>query len=159
MSLTKSPTKISAATSAKRDAALDQFARRLCVALDETTEDVPYDVAERLRAARVRAVEVRKHRVRAVLPRSWGHNGSATLSMHEGDEGGRHSPWWARAAFAGWLLAVLVGLFAISAVQYEVGVLELAELDTAILTDDLPPAAYVDVGFAQFLQLQHVREP
>jgi hypothetical protein len=29
---------------------------------------------------------------------------------------------------------------------------ELAEVDTAILTDELPPNAYTDAGFAQFLK-------
>ena len=29
---------------------------------------------------------------------------------------------------------------------------EVAELDTALLTDDLPPAAYADPGFVQFLK-------
>ncbi|MBC7727039.1 MAG: DUF3619 family protein, partial [Microbacteriaceae bacterium] len=29
---------------------------------------------------------------------------------------------------------------------------EVAEVDAAILTDDLPPSAYADPGFAQFLR-------
>ena len=29
---------------------------------------------------------------------------------------------------------------------------EVAEVDAAILTDDLPPSAYTDPGFAQFLK-------
>jgi hypothetical protein len=29
---------------------------------------------------------------------------------------------------------------------------DLAEIDSAILADDLPPAAYTDPGFAQFLK-------
>jgi hypothetical protein len=32
---------------------------------------------------------------------------------------------------------------------------ELAEIDAAILTDDLPPAAYTDPGFAQFLKIRY----
>jgi hypothetical protein len=29
---------------------------------------------------------------------------------------------------------------------------ELAAIDSALLTDDLPPAAYTDPGFAQYLK-------
>jgi hypothetical protein len=29
---------------------------------------------------------------------------------------------------------------------------ELAEVDAALLTDDLPPSAYADPGFVQFLK-------
>jgi len=30
---------------------------------------------------------------------------------------------------------------------------ELAEVDSALLTDDLPPSAYADPGFLQFLKM------
>jgi len=29
---------------------------------------------------------------------------------------------------------------------------ELTEIDTALLTDDLPPSAYADPGFTQFIK-------
>jgi hypothetical protein len=32
---------------------------------------------------------------------------------------------------------------------------ELAEIDVEILTGELPPAAYTDPGFAQFLRVNH----
>jgi hypothetical protein len=37
-------------------------------------------------------------------------------------------------------------------VQKEDRANELAEVDTALLTDDLPPSAYADPGFVQFLR-------
>jgi len=32
---------------------------------------------------------------------------------------------------------------------------EVAEVDAALLADDLPPAAYADAGFVQFLKSDH----
>ena len=50
------------------------------------------------------------------------------------------------------LVALVAGLMAISVIQDERRTDELAEVDSALLTDDLPPAAYTDPGFAQFLK-------
>jgi hypothetical protein len=39
-----------------------------------------------------------------------------------------------------------------------VGILEVAEVDAALLADDLPPAAYSDPGFVQFLKTTDSRQ-
>jgi hypothetical protein len=75
-------------------------------------------------------------------------NGStATLSF--GDEG-----WnlWSRLASALPLVTLVVGLVAINVIQNDDRANEVAEVDAALLTDDLPPAAYTDSGFIQFLK-------
>jgi hypothetical protein len=51
------------------------------------------------------------------------------------------------------LFALVFGLIAISIIQDDNNANELAEIDSALLTDDLPPAAYTDPGFAHFLKL------
>lgn len=50
------------------------------------------------------------------------------------------------------LLALIAGLVTIQMAGTNQIAEELAELDAAILTDDLPPDAYADPGFAQFLK-------
>ena len=50
------------------------------------------------------------------------------------------------------LLALVLGLIAINVIQNENRANELAEIDAALLTDDLPPAAYTDPAFTQFLK-------
>lgn len=50
------------------------------------------------------------------------------------------------------LVALVVGLITISVLQDENRANDLAEVDAALLTDDLPPAAFTDPGFAQFLK-------
>lgn len=69
--------------------------------------------------------------------------------MTAGDEEGG---FWHRWAAALPLLALATGLFVINLVQNDNRVNELAEIDAALLTDDLPPAAYADPGFAQFVK-------
>jgi hypothetical protein len=50
------------------------------------------------------------------------------------------------------LVALVAGLVVIQAVQNDDRAAELAEVDAALLTDDLPPSAYADAGFVQYLK-------
>jgi hypothetical protein len=59
---------------------------------------------------------------------------------------------WARVSAFLPLIALLAGLAVIGVVQDQDRAHELAEVDTEILTGDLPPSAYTDPGFAQFLK-------
>jgi hypothetical protein len=50
-------------------------------------------------------------------------------------------------------LAVLVyGLVAIERAHDRAQIAAAAEVDAALLSDDLPPAAYTDPGFAEYLK-------
>jgi len=66
--------------------------------------------------------------------------------------------WWLRAASIVPLALLLVGLFAIQRTYLEQQISAAAEIDEAILTDDLPPQAYSDAGFAEFLKSPRVVE-
>ena len=46
----------------------------------------------------------------------------------------------------------MVGLVFINMAQDETVATEIAEVDAALLTDDLPPSAYADPGFLQYLK-------
>jgi hypothetical protein len=125
----------------------DQFGRRVAARLDAATLELPHDIAERLRAARTQAIAQRKtaalQSARSVQVSA---NGEATLG---GDE---RTGWWHRLASALPLIVLLAGLVTIHVVQNEQRARDLAEVDAALLTDDLPPAAYADPGFVQFLK-------
>lgn len=131
---------------ASQSALHDRFARKVTTRLSQGTADLPYDITERLRAARVQALAKRKVSSLQTAS-SASHNSSSTLTMG-GDEGGL----WARIASFLPLIALIAGLIAISVVQTEHRANELAEVDGSLLTSDLPPAAYSDPGFAQFLK-------
>jgi hypothetical protein len=121
----------------------DQFGRRVAMRLDAGIGAMDYAVGERLRAARVRALQVRKQP--EVAPVVVGRGRSATLALGE-------RTWLHRIASVLPLLVLAAGLVLIHMVQTERRASELAEIDAALLTDDLPPAAYSDPGFVQFLK-------
>jgi hypothetical protein len=127
--------------------AQDRFGLQVAARLSDAADDLPYDISERLRAARVQALGKRKisaTRTAAVVAAS---GRAATLTF-----GGEHLSWWNRIGAALPLLALVLGLIAISVIQSDSRDNELAEIDAALLTDDLPPTAYTDPGFTQFVK-------
>lgn len=126
----------------------DRFGLRVTARLSEAACDLPYDISERLRAARVQALGNRKIAVRSTATSVAVSADSTTLTF-----GGEHLSWWDRVAAAIPLLALVVGLIAINIIQNDNRANEIAEIDVALLSDDLPPSAYTDPGFAQFLKL------
>jgi hypothetical protein len=125
-----------------------RLAARLAGGLTARSQQLPADVTERLRFARERALE-RSREVRAAAPAavgivSVGHRGAATL--------GRFVPWWLRAASVLPLVVLVAGLVVIDRWSVREQVLTAAEIDVLLLSDDLPPSAYSDPGFAEYLR-------
>ena len=127
--------------------AQDRFGLRVTARLSDATDNLPYDISERLRAARMQALGKRKIALSTATNLAVS-GGTATLTF-----GNEPFSWWNRVAAAIPLVALVFGLIAISIIQNDNHANELAEIDAALLTDDLPPAAYTDPGFAQFLKL------
>ena len=125
----------------------DQFGRRVALRLTAGSTELPHEISERLRAARVQALMKRKVVALQMLPSAVPSDGQAVLESGDGGQG-----WWNRIASALPLIGLVVGLVAIHAVQNERRASEAAEVDAALLVDDLPPAAYADPGFVQFLK-------
>jgi hypothetical protein len=122
-----------------------QFGRQVAARLSAGTQDLPHEISERLRAARMQAVARRKVvQVLQTAPAVVPNGGSAALG------GG----WWTRIGSVIPLIALVAGLIVITTLQEDNRTDELAEVDAALLTDDLPPAAYTDPGFAQFLKTE-----
>lgn len=135
-----------------KDLAQDRYALQIAARLSDSTDALPHDISERLRAARVQAISKRKITIVRTASSVAASGGAASLTF--GDEG---FSFWNRIASAIPLIALIVGLVAINMVQNENRASEVAEVDAALLTDDLPPAAYTDPGFAQFLKAR--RDP
>ena len=119
----------------------DLFGRAIAARLSAGADDLPRDISERLRASRTRALSQRKREMAHTVVVEAG--GSAILGLQG---------WWQRALAVVPLLLLTIGLLTIGLTQEERRTAELAEVDAALLTDDLPPAAYTDPGFAQFLK-------
>ncbi len=127
--------------------AQDRYGRQLAARLDAAAAALPYDISERLRFARLQALEkYRDIQVRESASLAMG-GGVAALGGGEEERG-----LWPRLVSLIPLLALIAGLVAIQVMGSDQIAEELAEIDEAILTDDLPPDAYADPGFAQFLK-------
>lgn len=130
------------------DVLQERFARKAVSYLAHSTADLPHDITERLRAARFQALAKRKiatHQT-AVTVVSQGPFAALTWG---GDEA---SGWWTRIGMIVPMIVLLAGLFTINMVQSNNRAQEVADVDVALLTDALPPEAFSDPGFVQFLK-------
>jgi hypothetical protein len=126
----------------------EQLGRSIAARLTESTQDLPSDITERLKAARMQALAKRKVVKLQTAGNVNSNGGSATLTG--GDWG--NSIWTRLGSFIP-LLVLIVGLLTIAMVQEQRQANELAAIDVELLADDLPPAAYTDPGFVHFLNM------
>jgi Protein of unknown function (DUF3619) len=129
------------------DALQARFALRVAARLTEQSMDLGDDVTERLRFAREKALE----RARAVR----GAESASPVGVSRGGAGllGRlGSGWGVKIASVLPAIALVAGLVMIQRVQDNASIATAAEVDAALLSDDLPPAAYSDAGFAEYLK-------
>ena len=128
---------------------IDRLGLALAGRLDRDSPELAYDIGERLRAARMQALAARKTELSSVMNTQLNVSGAqATLTAAGGDNG----PAWSRWASLLPLVALVFGLIAIQSIQSESSITEIAEVDAALLLDELPPTAYTDPGFLQFLK-------
>lgn len=126
---------------------VDQLGQVYARRLNEHATDLPHDISERLRVARMQALSVRKREpIRVLAPQLLAAGGPDLGSLDEGMN------LWRRLASVIPLIVLLFGLASIHIFQNELRTNELASLDTELLIDDLPPAAYTDPGFLIFLK-------
>lgn len=126
---------------------IDRVGQALARHLNEHATDLPHDISERLRAARMQALALRKREPVKVFAPQLATAGGADLGS-----AGEGLNLWSRLASLFPLIVLLCGLASIHVFQNEHRTNELASLDTELLTDDLPPAAYTDPGFLVFLK-------
>lgn len=137
----------------KIETLLDRFGLRVAARLSTGTDELPHDITERLKAARMQALGRRK--VARSAPAGAGYLAGGTAVMGGGDE---PVSWWGRLASVLPLVVLAVGLVAIDTIRDEQIAGELAAVDAALLADDLPPSAYVDPGFARFVELRRKQQ-
>jgi len=125
----------------------DRRGLKLASFLTLSANELPHDVSERLRVARIQDLSQRKLATAGFAQVSL-TGGGAALNWG-GDEG---LGWLGRLGSVLPLVALVVGLLFINAEQNDDRARELAEVDVALLTDELPPAAFADPGFLQFLK-------
>lgn len=126
-----------------------QVGLRIASFLNSSAEALPHDITERLRFGRERALTLAMQQRRvstlAVAPQLAGSSGRSAVL------GGPPSVWL-RVASALPLVVLVAGLVLIQHHHDFEQVSAAAEIDSALLADELPPAAYGDPGFAEFLR-------
>jgi hypothetical protein len=144
------------APSLQCEMAADRIARRITARLSEGEALLPYEITERLRAARTRAVSERRREVSVLRPQAQATSasiqGSTMVLGRTGDSGDEGGSWWRALVSALPVFALVAGLVVYNVKSDESVLHEVTEVDTALLTDDLPPAAYADPGFIQYLK-------
>jgi hypothetical protein len=115
-------------------------------ALNDNLDNLPASTTDRLAAARAQALARKKADapVRAKSQQRPAFDVSSLFSMQ----------WVARAAVVAPLLAMVAGMVGVYQYEHEQRAAELAELDAAVLSDDLPLTAYTDHGFNAYLAQQ-----
>ncbi|MEJ6007154.1 DUF3619 family protein [Paucibacter sp. AS339] len=126
-----------------------RFGLRVAASLSEQSEELPSGVSERLRFAREQALlKARSARTSQVQA------APNTVAMGSGPSlvlGRSGSPRWQKFSTILPLLLLVLGMWLIQQSHWYEQILAAAELDTGLLSDKLPPAAYSDPGFKEYL--------
>jgi len=134
----------------KTEVLQDRQGLKLASYLSLSTAELQHDISERLRVARVQALSQRKVSQRTSARTVIANGSSATSTWgHEESLG-----WWGRIGAIAPLIALVVGMLLIYSIQNDNRARELAEVDASLLTDVLPPEAFADPGFVQFLKTE-----
>ncbi|MGM9481268.1 DUF3619 family protein [Roseateles sp. NT4] len=152
----KSPQNFSALP-ADLDARVTRFGLRVAAGLTERSAALPHDVSERLRFAReqamARAAQARAARTSVSTASPGVVQMGSTLALSGGPRGASgDNGLWAKLVSALPLLALLAGLLLMQQSQIHEQIVAAGEVDTALLSDNLPPSAFSDPGFAEFLR-------
>ncbi len=116
------------------------FAYKVRHALNARLEHLPPSTMDRLATARQLALSRKK--AHAPEGAAWAGNAGRFFQPFS---------WLGRMGVAVPLLALAAGLVGIYQAQQQQRISELAELDAAVLSDELPLSAYLDHGFNAYL--------
>jgi len=123
------------------------FAYKVRHALNEQLDDLPASTTDRLAQARKLALARKKPHVEAPL--------TVRVTKTElASAGGMLSQpfaWLGRMGMMLPLLALVGGLIGIYQYEQQERIADLVEIDAAVLSDELPPSAYLDHGFTAYL--------
>jgi hypothetical protein len=135
---------------ARLDTQIARFGSRLAVGLTEHNQSLSHDITERLRFGREQALlkarGARAAQAQAVPSKVLLRAGNALALGGSGK-----SPRWLKLASFMPLILLALGLLLIQHSQLYEQIMAAADIDTALLSDQLPPAAYGDPGFSEFL--------
>ena len=125
----------------------NEFGYRIRQALNEGLDSLDYRTTYRLQQARQAALA--RHHAVGQTERLW-----APAYQTAGGPSVEDEPvsWLRRMGLAAPLLALIIGFVGIYDYQESRRISELADMDFAVLLDDVPPETYADEGFGALLK-------
>lgn len=117
------------------------FGHKVARLLDDASGRLPYRITHKLERSRGAAL--------ARMPADGADARSTAAPEKRGT--GRGAMWWRFAGTVVPVALVVGGLFTIVTLKDRQDAIETAELDAALLLDEVPIAAYADRGFGVFL--------
>ena len=125
----------------------DEFGRASAALLTHGTENLPAGIKDRLYEARKKALAARKpEKILVNAPVLAGNSRHWTGNFKSS------SNFWDTVGWIAPLVVLVFGLIGIAQWQSASRINDIAEVDAALLTDDVPPDAYADSGFMAFLK-------
>ncbi len=137
---------INSPSAEQADAFEGRLALRLVAELSHAAERLPYDITERLRFSREQAV------ARSCAAQHQLETAPVLAAVGRAAVLGGPPTFWLRLASFLPLAVLMTGLVLIQQHYDHSQIAVAAEVDAALLADELPPAAYRDLGFTLFLQ-------
>jgi hypothetical protein len=128
---------------------LDRIGSAVRECLDSSTAQLPRRVTDRLYHARLAAMAARKHEFIPQLERVL----RPQLVLNQSGNSSQPSSNWSRLSWFAPFIVLALGLLAIAEWQQDARINDIAAVDIALLSDDVPPDAYMDSGFLAFLKL------
>lgn len=123
---------------------MDRFGNEVASHLNAASGPLPEAIQNRLYAARMKALSKQK---------------TEHVFIHQTKMAMSHGNWLSNSPLftgsLGWILPFIflgLGLIAVAQWQQDSRINDIAEVDIALLTDDVPPDAYADSGFLIFLK-------
>ena len=123
-----------------------EFAYKVRRALNESAENIPEATLTRLSNARKIALSHKKQESKIAV---FASNG--ILAGNAGFSFQGPNSWFGKLGVVLPMLVLIVGLFGIYEYEQNQRINDLAEIDAAVLVDELPPDAYLDTGFTAYL--------
>ena len=122
------------------------FAYKVRHALNENLDALPTLTIERLASARNLALSRKKNDSPLRKLATQG-----IIAGHIGGLFGAPTPWMRRMSIAIPMIVLIIGLVGIYQSEQQQRISETADIDAAVLSDELPLTAYLDHGFNAYL--------
>ena len=129
-----------------------RVAAKLVHHLDGMAQALPHELSERLKVARTQALMRAQAQRLAQAKAAQISTAAGGATVMSGPPNRDPFSWSGLAASLMPLVLLVAGLVAIEYWSQREHVLTAADIDAQLLSDDLPPAAYADPGFAEYLR-------